>query len=162
MTFLFPIKKKVIEHSKPPWHIEPFHYKHFKLHNQFRLRKILAIGKKDYVKKFLSNIKKEGFIPPNFIFTANKENKVIGFVRYQITEDEKLHIYSIAVDYTKAEKGVSDALVQKCIETAKNANLSQIFAIIQANNFFSLGLFKRNGFEIEFLNPYEWIATLNL
>jgi len=81
------------------------------------------------------------------VIVAKKQEIVIGWITYVIDED-KMKYLTIAIDSETEEKGVSDALLQKCVEIAERYNLTEISTTIRLDNLFSQGLFRRNGFQL--------------
>jgi ribosomal protein S18 acetylase RimI-like enzyme len=120
------------------------------------LMQMLRLGNREYSKKFMGEVCELNFIYPNKVFIAKKENKVIGFIRYQIANEEMSNI-RIAVDYNNIERGVSDELIQECIKTAKELKVRQIRARIFKKNFLGKNLFERNGFKVDLISVYGYV-----
>lgn len=111
-------------------------------------KQMIKIGNFDYVKLFLGEIDTTDFFWPNKVFIAKKERRIMGWITYQIKNDEMINL-KIAVDYENAEKGVSKALVQRCIILAKDSNLTSISTKVLSSNILSQGLFRSMGFELK-------------
>ncbi len=127
-------------------------------------KQMIKIGNLPYITENLGKIDMIDFSWPNKVFIAKKGKQVIGWVTYQI-KGNNLKNLKIAVDYSTAEKGVGKALLQKCIDFAKDSGFNSISAMIFYSNLLSQGLFKSMGFKLRrSTNPafYGYIAELKL
>ncbi len=112
------------------------------------IEQVLSIANTEYSKIGLGReIYSTNILYPNGVFIAKEEDKVLGFVRYQIANEEMGNIL-ISVDYENIKKGLSDALIQECIKEAGESNLRQISATVYEDNFLARYLFKRNEFTL--------------
>lgn len=86
---------------------------------------------------------------------AKDESKILGFVLYQLLEDE-IEIHSIAVDPDSRRRGVSRKMFNFILDEAREKGIKQIFLQVRRSNESARSLYKKFGFRIIGTRPNHY------
>lgn len=82
----------------------------------------------------------------NLCFVLEKENKVVGYCRFD-SDDKGCCIISIALDYDHQGKGLGHLLLSESLQ--KFERNIEILATVKKGNIASLKLFQKNNFKLD-------------
>ena len=101
-----------------------------------------------YDKDSLKDVIKNGYD----VFVAKESNKIMGFAITAITEDDNIHIMSLASAPNFRRKKIGTKLINKI----KKKNKQKLITLyVQSSNNIAIEFYKKNKFiEIEYLKDY--------
>lgn len=101
-----------------------------------------------YDKDSLKDVIKNGYD----VFVAKESNKIMGFAITAITEDDNIHIMSLASSPNFRRKKIGTKLINKI----KKKNKQKLITLyVQSSNNIAIEFYKKNKFiEIEYLKDY--------
>lgn len=85
-------------------------------------------------------------IQHNFMYVAEIENKIVGYVLVLIKR-KKAKLYSLGVDAEFRGKGISAKLLATALEQVAALGFQKIFLEVRSDNESALALYKKFGFQ---------------
>jgi [ribosomal protein S18]-alanine N-acetyltransferase len=85
-------------------------------------------------------------------FVARKNGKVVGYVFAMWFFDE-MHVNKIAVDPCERRQGIADALMQRCLDFAREKDITTISLEVRQSNEGAQAFYTHLGFTPKYVRP---------
>lgn len=84
-----------------------------------------------------------------YIIAAFMDNRILGYLWYFITSNQRIHINQIIINSDERHNGLGTKLINHLYEEAKNIDIEEIELKVTKSNDIAFQFYKKEGFKIE-------------